>query len=292
MSDVDMDSDVTVTKLKEIESYNTWPDRSKLSSEPGTVDGSDRIGSVSAVNNMTVPMTMEAALEQLNISYSPVSQCLAESTTGKPHPETEQPEQQQQGNVVYKPGHRKAYSLPRTLESVDDAGSITGTKVEHDVMVESPRTTLQRYGIAYEPYNFRPGGEDTVSSVSGVSGGVSDLSSHGDSGVFSEVSDKSKAVRKGLGELFSKATSFRLFSKTSSQQQDVRRRDSECPSSSSAGAVSSQSLIMEARPPGVPSKNAEEEEKHKQVLKIIINFQKPSTLKYIWCKGFFDQKLS
>ena len=242
----------------EVETYNTWPDRSKLST-PEILSSKERMMSMTAVDSKTQPLTMEAALQQLNISYSPATQCLQTDVRR---------DDQQQQQVVYKPGHRKAYSLPRTLESVDDDGSITGTRLEHDHVLESPRTTLQRYGIAYEPYNFK--GEDvtSISEVSGVSGGVSDhSSSHADSGVFSEASDKTRAVRRGLGELFSKAASFKLFSRQSDQKVVSSRHESE--SGVSGGAVSSH-LIMEARPAGVPCKSAEEEEKHRQEHKMIM----------------------
>ena len=103
--------------------------------------------------------------------------------------------------------------MPRTLEGGDDDGSISHPKVEHDVVVESPRTTLQRYGIPYQPYNFKGDEDDSVvsaSEVSGVSGGVSDHSSVGDSGVYSETSDRTRE-KKGFSEFLSKEVLLRIL---------------------------------------------------------------------------------
>ena len=80
-------------------------------------------------------------------------------------------------------------------------------------MVESPRTTLQRYGIPYQPYNFKGDEDDSVvsaSEVSGVSGGVSDHSSVGDSGVYSETSDRTRE-KKGFSEFLSKEALLRIL---------------------------------------------------------------------------------
>ena len=87
----------------------------------------------------TKPMSMAAALENLNISYSVGSKCLQSSHGAQV--ETDENEAQ---HIYYKPGHRKAYSLPRTLEG--------GSKGEQEVELESPRTTLQRYGLQYQPW--------------------------------------------------------------------------------------------------------------------------------------------
>ena len=263
--------------------YNTWPDRSRGSPIRGDQVEVDKFASLTSVDmtsaGATQPMTMSEALAQLNISYSPASQLLQQDDKDKEgagaaaavgNDENDEEDTQYK---YYKPGHRKAYSLPRTLEGVADNGTISHPQVEHDVVVESPRTTLQRYGIAYEPYNFK--GEDcvsTVSEISGVSGGVSDLSSLGDSGVFSEASDRTKAGKKGLGELFSKgfAANLKLLSKSGQQMVKLVRKDNAESDSQGSPCVSSQSLIMEGRPPGVPAKSALEEEKHRQEHKMLL----------------------
>merc|ERR1719234_1462601 len=61
-----------------------------------------------------------------------------------------------QGEVLeqqrYVPTHRKAFSLPRTLEVVDELGAISPHPPS--TQVESPRSTLLRYGLSYKPYDF------------------------------------------------------------------------------------------------------------------------------------------
>jgi len=254
------------TAINEL-SYNSLP----LSNNDGSdaqrqLDRSKSEQCMEAVDasTKTTTMTMEDALEQLNISYSPVSQSLQKNVQSASSPPVTEDENNQY--TYYKPGHRKAYSLPRTLEGVDDDGSISHPKVEHDVVVESPRTTLQRYGIPYQPYNFKGDEDDSVvsaSEVSGVSGGVSDHSSVGDSGVYSETSDRTRE-KKGFSEFLSKgfAANLKLLSRSGQQMVKLVKGESDCESVSPC--VSSQSLIMETRPPGVPAKTPKEEEKHKQ----------------------------
>ena len=244
-------SEVCAEKAREEdreEVYRTWPDRSKVS--PVKMEAVEVSSSVSHLPS-TQPMSMAAALEQLNISYSPASRCLQAS-------EVESDEQEAE-HIYYKPGHRKAYSLPRTLEG--------GSKVEHDIVLESPRTTLQRCGLQYQPWRTHPPGLDLdcASSVSEVSAGLSE-----DSGVFSQsqTSDRSGQARRGLGEIISKglAANLRLLSRSGQQMVKLVKKETGEEGEGGEGAgplVSSQSLIMESRPPGVPAKTAAEEERHR-----------------------------
>jgi len=230
------------TGVQEEEVYRTWPDRSRR--EAGEVTGSASVHHLPP----TQPMTMAAALESLNISYSPGSQCLQATVATVASVESDENEGQ---HIYYKPGHRKAYSLPRSLEG--------GSKVEHDVVLESPRTTLERYGLQYQPWSkgAQPGLDlDCSSSFSE------------DSGVFSqsqsEASVRSGQARRGLGEMISKglAANLRLLSRSGQQMVRLVRKEV-----GEGGEVqvqaSSQSLIMEGRPAGVPAKTAAEEERHR-----------------------------
>jgi len=279
--------------------YKTWPDRQKASSSrPDT--GDKQFTSLSSLHqaetnppslpdtaeaSATHPMTMADALQNLSINYSPYSKGLhaggdiasdTKDSDDKSDPKIKSDENDSK-TVYYKPGHRKAYSLPRTLEVVDEHGSITHPIVEHDVMVESPRSTLLRYGLPYKPYNFD--GESSNSSISEISGmtdhsatwAASDQSSLEDSGIFSDSSAKIKQTRKGLSDFFSKGlgVNWKLLSKSGQQmvkmvKKDISEVESESP------CVSSQSLIMEHRPPGVPAKSVEEEEKHRQEHRILM----------------------
>ena len=256
-------SDVEPNKFKDCAcdaSYNTWPHKSSPVSKE--CDQSVKFSSLHSVaQSPTQPMTMEVALANLNITYSPASKCLQGAEKGASQHVVSDDNTEY---TYYKPGHRKAYSLPRTLEGVDEDGSIKRPIVEHDVVVESPRTTLQRYGIPYQPYEFRPDAEaaSTVSEISGggVSDRGSDLSSLGDSGVFSEASGG--RGRRGIGELLYKGFAANLKILSKSGQQMVKMVKKDVPESSASACVSSQSLIMEARPPGVPAKSAKELEKH------------------------------
>ena len=191
---------------------------------------------------------MAAALESLNISYCPDRKVLQQPSQASPARVVSlESDENDCGNIYYKPGHRKAYSLPRTLEGVDDNGTISHPVVEHDVVVESPRTTIQRYGLQYQDWR---GDLDCVSSVSE------------DSGVFSATTSASTSVhqsqegrerpgpgRPRLGEMIRSglAANLRLLSR-SGQQVAARlaRREVE------VEVASSQSLIMESRPAGVP----------------------------------------
>ena len=262
-------SDLEPNRGKDCEScYNTWPHKSSPMSqecEPGVQFSSLR----SVHQSPTKPMTMEAALASLNITYSPSSRCLqGKEQQSKEVSKTVTSDENETGEVYtyYKPGHRKAYSLPRTLEGVDEDGSIARPLVEHDVVVESPRTTLQRCGIPYQPYNFRPEAE-AESTVSGISGGglsdrLSDISSLGDSGVYSETAETAGSGRRGFGELLYKgfAANLKILSKSGQQVVKLVKKDASDPETSPC--VSSQSLIMEARPPGLPAKSTQEQEKH------------------------------
>ena len=94
----------------EEEVYRIWPERSQMSPvrrEVMEMSGSASVSHLPA----TKPMSMAAALENLNISYSVGSKCLQSSHGAQV--ETDENEAQ---HIYYKPGHRKAYSLPRTLE--------------------------------------------------------------------------------------------------------------------------------------------------------------------------------
>ena len=237
---------------EEEEVYRTWPNMRKA------CPARDVTASVSAQHlPFTQPMSMAAALESLNISYSPAGKCLQPSMAV-----SVESDENEAGNVYYKPGHRKAYSLPRTLEGVDENGTISHPVVEHDVVVESPRTTIQRYGLQYQHWRDH---RDCGSSVSE------------DSGVFSasQLSENLSEERPGpprprLGEIIRSglAANLRLLGR-SGQQVAARlvRREAEAEADSLGETLgplaSSQSLIMERRPPGVPCKTPAEEEKHR-----------------------------
>ena len=92
-------------------------------------------------------------------------------------------------------------------------------------------------------------------SGAGVSDRASDFSSLGDSGEFSEAS----GGRRGIGELLYKgfAANLKILSKSGQQMVKLVRKDAT--DLESSPTVSSQSLIMEARPPGVPAKSAKEQ---------------------------------
>ena len=101
-------------KEQEEEVYRTWPDRKKLS--PARAWSVEVTGSVSVQHlttssttssTSTQPMSMAAALESLNISYCPDRRSLQPSLVSA---EVESDENDC-GNIYYKPGHRKAYSL-------------------------------------------------------------------------------------------------------------------------------------------------------------------------------------
>eukprot|EP00092_Neocalanus_flemingeri_P001796 GFUD01001914.1.p1 GENE.GFUD01001914.1~~GFUD01001914.1.p1 ORF type:complete len:652 (-),score=231.78 GFUD01001914.1:342-2297(-) len=280
--------------------YKTWPDRQK-SSPRGDQTKLDTFASLSSLDQTgskpptcdklpppgagvphTHPMTMAAALESLSISYSPSSKGLhavvdiISDAKDDDSEQTIKSDENDSKNVYYKPGHRKAYSLPRTLEVVDEHGSITHPMVEHDVVVESPRSTLLRYGLPYKPYNFD--GESSNSSMSEMSGMTdhsatfaSENSSHEDSGIFSDSSAKIKQTRKGLTDFFSKGlgVNWKMLSKSGQQMVKMVRKDT-IEVETESPCVSSQSLIMEHRPPGVPAKSVEEEEKHRQEHKILM----------------------
>jgi len=284
--------------------YKTWPDRQKHSPRSDTVDKFTSLGSLHhsgpglpVCDNLpshsgtevpaTQPMTMADALENLSINYSPFSKGLHaggdDSDIISDYKDSDvkidlkiKSDENESKNVYYKPGHRKAYSLPRTLEVVDEHGSITHPMVEHDVVVESPRSTLLRYGLPYKPYNFD--GESSNSSISEVSGMTdhsatfaSDHSSHEDSGIFSDSSSRIKQTKKGLTDFFSKGlgVNWKLLSKSGQQMVKLVKKDN-IEVETESPCVSSQSLIMEHRPPGVPAKSVEEEEKHKQEHKILM----------------------
>jgi len=283
--------------------YKTWPDRQKCSprSDKQALDKFASLSLLQTGSNLktcdkstsgtemspTHPMTMAAALESLSISYSPSSKGLHAgddqiSNTTKLDDDDEKKDsklksdENESKNVYYKPGHRKAYSLPRTLEVVDEHGSITHPMVEHDVVVESPRSTLLRFGLPYKPYNFD--GESSNSSMSEISG-MTDHSatyqsehSQEDSGIFSDSSAKIKQTKKGLSDFFSKglAVNWKMLSKSGQQMVKLVKKDTMEVEAESP-CVSSQSLIMEHRPPGVPAKSVEEEEKHKLEHKLLMD---------------------
>jgi len=220
------------------------------------------------------PVTMATPSDSLSNNHSPIyegADTVQDTCEDKSDSNIIKSDENDSKNVVYKPGHRKAYSLPRTLEVVDENGSITHPIVEHDVVVESPRSTLLRYGLPYKPYKFD--GESSHSSMSEISGMTdhSATSSHEDSGIFSESSSKIKQTKKGLTDFFSKglAVNWKLLSKSGQQMVKLVKKDNidlepESP------CVSSQSLIMEHRPPGVPAKSVEEQEKHKQEHRLLM----------------------
>ena len=258
---------------------DNWPDDS-TTTVGGVVAQTDQ--KLLTTTTTTQPMTMADALESLNISYSPLTQQLQQQQQQQQQLEKKDTEHHNRTEVIrdetdnhhtyYKPGHRKAYSLPRTLEGLDDNGTIAHAKVEHDIVNESPRTTMQRYGIQYQPYNFHHDDQVSCVSPSDVSAvtRLSDQSSLGDSGVFSESSDK-VSVKRGLGDFLSKglAANLKLLSRSGEKMVKMVKKETDVDTGASVCA-SSQSLIMETRPPGVPAKTNEEVERHKQEHRVLL----------------------
>ena len=250
--------EVKVKEVEEEEVYRTWPDRRKLSPARKSMEvtGSVSVQHLTTSSTSTQPMSMAAALESLNISYCPGRKCLEASVVSA---EVESDENDCQ-NIYYKPGHRKAYSLPRTLEVLDDNGRICQPQVEHDVVVESPRSAIQRCGLQYQHWRGpEPGPDlDCVSSVSEDSGVFSAARSQ----LSQEGGQRPGPPRPRLGEMIRSglAANLRLLSRSGQQVARLVRKEVEADPASPA---SSQSLIMEGRPPGVPSKTAAEEEKHR-----------------------------
>jgi len=186
--------------------------------------------------------------------------------------------------IRYVPGHRKAFSLPRTLEVVNEDGSIS--HYPHPE-IESPRSTLQRFGVVQIPiqqYNQDDNGS-SISSLSSRTGfsyvDNSETSSQGDSGIQSQTGSmcSSKQPKKGLTELFSKGLSanWKLISKSGQQVAKMMRRpDHREPSTVDVigvegGVVSSQALIMQDRPPGLPAKLHQERDRHSQEVQAILS---------------------
>lgn len=246
----------------------------------------------------TVGMTsMATALDNLSMSYSPVTRKLhaveetkdTDDDTDKSSNKVSSDENQQKTEeqsvdtaIRYVPGHRKAFSLPRTLEIVDEHGAILESKVES--LVESPRTTLQRYGLSYKPYDF-DGESINSSGVSGISGLTdyseknfhSENSSHGDSGIFTESDSGTlmKQTRKGITEFLSKGlgTGWKSLSKSGQQMVKLMKKDVQPGdlSDTTPPTTPTTSLIMEQRPEGLPAKQKGEEEKHKTEHKLLID---------------------
>ncbi|XP_023337041.1 TBC1 domain family member 12 [Eurytemora carolleeae] len=184
-------------------------------------------------------------------------------------------------------GHRKAFSLPRTLEVVNEDGSISHYPLPE---VESPRSTLHRYGMVQVPVRADRDDTCSLSSLSSITGfsSVSNIeqrseaSSQADSGIQSQIgssTSSSKPEKKGLTEIISKGISanWRIFSKSGQQVVKLMRRPESRETSSLesvaslTSVVSSQSLIMEDRPPGLPAKQPQEKEKHSQELQALVN---------------------
>jgi len=297
--------------------YRTWPERLKCSPiTGGVVASSASLTEVFSDTNscdtrdksqpkMTGMTNMDTALDGLSLSYSPVTRKLIQASEDDPVSRQEinialedltvdenisnndkAPEKKAATASRYVPCHRKAFSLPRTLEVVDENGSILEQHVEHDVEVESPRTTLQRYGLAYKPYNFD--GED-VDSYAGSD--LSDLtdyserhfncdtSSHGDSGIFSECNSGTsniKQTKKGITDFLSKGlgTGWKSLSKSGQQMVKMMKKESLVPGEINdvpAPASPGTHLIMEPRPPGLPAKSTQEEARHRTQHNILID---------------------
>lgn len=249
-------------------------------------------------------VTLALALDSLSISYSPQTRALHSTHpqgdldvcnpgTGPHLQEHEHIDQKQQIEATqhmcgadtleprqegtqhrYVPSHRKAFSLPRTLEVVDELGAISPA-VPSSQEVESPRSTLLRYGIPYKPYNFHRDStsqeEDSISGISGLTDFSETRESAGDSGIGSETSSLSlKQTKKGLSDFLSMG--HKLISRSSQQVARLIKKDATSPlrtdtslaSTTEAEAVSSSGLIMEARPPGVQPKSVAEEERHQK----------------------------
>jgi len=170
------------------------------------------------------------------------------------------------GQQRYVPTHRKAFSLPRTLEVVDELGAISPHPPS--TQVESPRSTLLRYGLSYKPYDFTKDQEhqeeDSLSGVSGLTDFSETRDSLGDSGIFSGSSGSVKQnTKKGLSEFLSMGQ--RLISRSSQQVAKIMRKEGkDALVGAEPEAVSSSGLIMEARPAGLPAKSSEEELRHQR----------------------------
>merc|ERR550532_3763250 len=170
------------------------------------------------------------------------------------------------GQQRYVPPHRKAFSLPRPLEVVDELGAISPHPPS--TQVESPRSTLLRYGLPYKPYDFTKDQEhqeeDSLSGVSGLTDFSETRDSLGDSGIFSGTSGSVKQnTKKGLSEFLSMGQ--RLISRSSQQVAKIMRKEGkDALVGAEPEAVSSSGLIMEARPPGLPAKSTEEELRHQR----------------------------
>jgi len=190
----------------------------------------------------------------------------------------------------YTPGHRKAFSLLRTLEVVNEDGSLPQVlppPLPPNLEIESPRSTLLRFKMEFGGGGDKTfDGESAISSMSSLSSrtdfstgpfDLSETSSRSDSG-FSEGSGwKPKQAKKGLTEFFSKGISanWKLLSKSGQQVVKLMRRpDTSVDEDSLSSVVSSQSLIMQDRPDGLPAKDSEELEKHSQLHKQIIDTSK------------------
>ena len=252
--------------------YNTWPDRGKavlLQQEAELVCRGRGSSSSTALARPappspslpTKPMSLAAALQTLNISYSPGSKCL-QAPVAPPTPDAVLDESEAAGTSYYKPGHRKAYSLPRTLEGVDEAGRVTVTAVEHDVVVESPRSTLQRCGLPYRPLALDRQLQLSESSTD-LSGLTEAAGLETDSGLGSSTTSKTggassrRVPGSGLSSLLCRGLAV--------ARQAARRARGEdsavAPAAEPAGLQTR--LIMEGRPEGLPAKPAREEERHR-----------------------------
>lgn len=280
--------------------YKTWPERLSPG-ESRTVARRPSISSLTPVGaglDEKNTVSLASALDSLTISYSPktrglhntnvIQQGLNEHTTKKDttqkseHVDPEPCEVIEEDNAEmddsvtrYVPCHRKAFSLPRTLEVVDELGAISPAVPSSQV--ESPRSTLLRYGIPYKAYNFQKDStsqeDDSFSGISGLTDYSETRDSLGDtrdSGIFSEASSVSlKQTKKGFTEFLSMGQ--KLITKSSQQVARLIRKETSSTlrtepvvSGCDTEAISSSGLIMEARPPGVPAKSIEEEVKHQR----------------------------
>lgn len=189
----------------------------------------------------------------------------------------------------YTPGHRKAFSLPRTLEVVNEDGSIAEVRpppLPPNLEIESPRSTLLRFKMEFGGGEKTFDGESAISSMSSLSSrtdfstgpfDLSETSSRSDSGYSEGSGWRPRQAKKGLTEFFSKGISanWKLLSKSGQQVVKLMRRpESAAEEDSLSSVASSQSLIMQDRPDGLPAKDTEELEKHSLLHKQIIDSSK------------------
>jgi len=245
-----------------------------------------------ALENLTFPLTYNPHTKGLHIVESEKEKMQMTCADNVPDVVVEEDRNQVKScDTVarYTPGHRKAFSLPRTLEVVNEDGSIQEVRpppLPPNLEIESPRSTLLRFKMEFGGGEKTFDGESAISSMSSLSSrtdfstgpfDLSETSSRSDSGYSEGSGWRPKQAKKGLTEFFSKGISanWKLLSKSGQQVVKLMRRpDSAAEEDSPSSVASSQSLIMQDRPDGLPAKDSEELEKHSLLHKQIIDSSK------------------